>query len=89
MARWFRTLDVTDLWQSSIPRGGTLTPQEIAKSVAERLERIPGDYELEDIKEAFVGLSEDTDADFDDLDNVYSDLCDWGDYNHRLWIKTF
>ena len=86
---WKRTLDISDLWQASIPRGGTLTAQEIAKGVAERIGTLPRTYALASIKDAFLALADEPDTDFNDLDEVYGALCDYGDVNRQLWIKTF
>ncbi len=64
---WKRTLDISDLWQASIPRGGTLTAQEIAKGVAERIGTLPRTYALASIKDAFLALADEPDTDFNDL----------------------
>lgn len=83
MANWKKTLDISDLHQAL--GDGTMSITELAKSVHERCmsKNMPHDCEFLEIANAFLGVE-----DVEDYDDALSSLYDYGDFNHRLWIKT-
>jgi hypothetical protein len=96
MAKWQRTLDIRDVWDSGdIPL--------VANIAADRLAHLArfDDENLEDEKQNLADelrdLSEDPKATANDFDDVWSRVYDWADrsldsqWNGRkvCWIKTF
>lgn len=97
MAKWLRTLDVSDVWDK-VP--DEITIQQLAKIVAERLGKllpIPfatniNDYGLQLVQD-FNDLSEDEEADSDTFDEIWHTLYNWADQKciggKVCWVKTF
>lgn len=86
MAQWQRKLDLRDAWKKAKNR--EITPQELAKIVADRLEKLAPfidgesqdiEFERQNIVECFRDLETDEEATFDTFDYVLRDLYDWGD----------
>jgi hypothetical protein len=83
MSQWQRHLDIKYIWK--LAEDEEITPQELAKQVAERLEKLPVfnivdvDEELEEIILELKDFSDCDDVTFDDFDDIMSRLYDWGD----------
>jgi hypothetical protein len=87
MAQWMRKLDVKDVWKKAEAR--QITPQELAKVVADRLENLApffingkwSDIELEkqDLVEAFRNFASEEDFTFNDFDHLWREVYDWAD----------
>lgn len=89
MARWQRTLDLSDIWEKGKDR--SISAWEFAKVVAERLEKIApfstnegsagevANMLLEDVADSFAVFALDKTEDWDELDCVLRELYDWGD----------
>lgn len=87
---WRQTLRVADVWERAKNR--EISVQDLAKVVYDRSARLEAYHEedeagLEMIRDEFLQLSEDEEADFDDFDVVWDDFYDWADHN-RVWLQT-
>jgi len=105
MANWQSTLDIQEEWQKT--GDGDMSCQELAGIIAKRLKSLKLPHvvksneivmeERQELIEEFEGLSEDSSANNNDIDNVMASLYDWGDISldndwpHKkvCWIKTF
>ncbi len=97
MANWKHKLDLKDLY-SKVP--DDITPQKFCEGVKERIEKLScyhKDSDLQRIVWDFEWRSEDDSATWDDIDEIMSDLYDWGDTrlepygfpsNRMCWIAT-
>jgi len=87
MVDWKNKVDLRKEWRRA--RDGKLMPFQLGRLVAVKLGRFSQwdeDLDFVEIRERFNGL--DVTADFDDFDNVITDLYDWADVDHRLWVAT-
>lgn len=94
MPRWKHKLNLKDLWEAK--NEGTITLQQLSKSVSERIRKAPF-YEkytddLEPIADEFEGLSEESDPSVEWFDDILCTLYDWGDQGDfkkkMCWIST-
>jgi hypothetical protein len=97
--RWKATLDVSDVrgkytYKTRLSKNEIM---ELSLVIYIRLrilyrEKFPGDPLLHNIILGFWGLAEslnDTHNRKRVFNDLWDQLYDWGDYDHRLWIKTF
>lgn len=96
MANWQNTFNIEDIWQGLKNQDDPDYP-EAGKAIANRLQRAKfyakNEYDLEEIVWAFEDV-----LTVDDLDQAYSELCDWADQplptpvgdlqKKNCWIKT-
>lgn len=90
MANWKARVDVSDLWKAH--RDGAMPIHELAHELADRLKHtLPGayleDYQYEGIVDELADFHEEDSV--DNFDYILSQLYDWADEGHRLWIQTF
>ena len=103
MAKWFREVDFREIWKLAEKR--EITAFECAKQCSEKLKKIK--YPEADIQENFEEIigyfddfASDKNEDYDDFDNILSDLYDFGDRLYKpglafsnnikmLWVRTF
>jgi len=82
MAKWKKTLDISDLHQAY--GDGSITIIQVAKEVHSRCLKLKiNDIQFMNITSNFLLIE-----DIDDYDSVLSDLYDFGDEDHKLWINT-
>lgn len=97
MARWQATLEIKEIWDSTLE--GETSIKELATEVVRQLRillkrKFAGDMNLESIIEQFEELIENDDvgADEDELrdwfDGIWEELYGWADTDHRLWVRT-
>jgi len=89
MPHWKNKLDISPHWQKAKER--TISPQELASFIAAKITKLhhyTTNEELQTVHDIFIGLSEDEDADWNDIDIAMQELYDWGDVGYRCWIKT-
>lgn len=83
MSQWQRNLDIKDIWK--LAEDEEITPQELAKQVAERLEKLQVfnivnvDEEREEIILELKDFSTCDDVTVDDFNGILSRCYDWGD----------
>lgn len=96
MAKWQRTIDVSDTW-------GTKDVQLISESIAEQLKSMAPFDETEvewfrnEFVKGFTELAENSIADVEEFDCLLEELYDWGDTpldelwdgKKVCWIRTF
>ncbi len=92
MTHWKQKIEYGDL--SAGYADGTLTTADVAGKLRDRLNatvvpRYPADADLGEIVERFDELAHDPTATADEFDSVLSDLYDWADTGHRLWVNLF
>jgi hypothetical protein len=88
MTRWQATLDVRELWEQGKTR--TITAHQLAQGLAKKIREVGLSDGFGDIDRITNKLDEfPKHGTFDDFDNIYDQLCNWADFNNRLWIQTF
>ena len=96
MANWKYTLNVKNEWQAT--KAGDMTLQAFTTFVVGRIKKLPPfekDLVLFDIVTELESIAEDSEADVEWFDSVWSQLYDWADqtiggWNDKMcWIKTF
>jgi len=86
MANWKNKVDISSLLTDY--EDDDLAPREFAHKVADKLDALNiQDEDFQEIIQNFRYINE-FDSEEDAI-NVLSDLYDWGDVDHRLWVKTF
>lgn len=88
MTRWKFTLDLENVWRKPEESVG-FTYKHLAEEIAKQIKALPcyaTDTKLQDICTEFEYFDDEGDA--DELDFIMSDLYDWGDDEHKCWIKT-
>jgi hypothetical protein len=89
MANWKHTLDLSDIWNSE-PNSELYT--EISKRLTAKAAEMKnaGTITEEDYDD-LCDVSDDIQSitDVEDFDNLWDEVYDWADHDHRLWIKTF
>ena len=80
MVAWKSRVLLTDLHEAY--QEGEMPIEEVAKQLAERLEK---NRYHEDLEEEISVLREITDV--DEYDGVLENLYDFGDYDHRIWFE--
>ncbi len=86
MANWKQTLNISAEW--ALAKNHEITPQELARQIADKLKNLKEDWQLEDIESQFEDFSGDEELTFNDFDYIMAELYDWADSN-LVWIKTF
>lgn len=86
MPEWKTKVNIVDL--HSAFQDGKITVQELAAGVAKRLKLNRYAEELEEIIDYFISLSEDPKADVEEYDYVLSELYDFADFDHRIWVNA-
>lgn len=105
MADWQRKLELKDVWDKTVPRGGDITIQQLAGIVADRLEKLKPfggdnadlDETRADLVSDFRDMSKDEDADEEEFDYFLDSLYDWADTpmggdwpgKKACWVETF
>jgi hypothetical protein len=102
MARWMRTLDLSDMWERA--GEGEIPTHELAGVAAARLRAMKPfsdvwvDEERLEIADEFQDLSEDAETGFEEFNSVMTRLYDWADQKisgeffdakKACWVKTF
>lgn len=95
MTNWKHTINISNLHQSY--QTGNLTVSELAMGMHQRLTQTPyyeseNEYEFQEITDWFKDVAEDAEsgeAGINDYDSVLSELYNWGDYGHRLFVSPF
>jgi hypothetical protein len=86
MANWKQTLNISAEW--ALAKNHEITPQELARKIADKLIKLETDPFLEEIIDQFEDLAEAEDVTFNDFDYIMAELYNWADSN-LVWIKTF
>lgn len=99
--RWRNTLDISDIYPKA--EAEEITAQAFAAGVAERLDKLIPELrdvagsdiiEARRIQELFDDAGRDESVDVDDVDQILSDLYDWGNDRSIVrggnicWIRT-
>jgi hypothetical protein len=91
MTLWQTTLDIKDLHEAY--KAGTMDIRQVAAGVAKRLQR---NKYAEDLDSVIIELEEigcDAQTSLKELTNEYDccldEICDFGDFEHRIWVKAF
>jgi hypothetical protein len=88
MAEWKTTLNLADLHTSH--KAGEITIQQVAAGVVARLKRnrFAEEWQVLDVIDRLEGVAEDATATADDYDEALSELYDFADRDHQIWVKT-
>lgn len=88
MPNWKSTVIVQDLHQAH--QAGTMSIQEVARQLAERLKKnkFSDEPELEEVIDNFEDMAKDPDTTADDYDMILSELYSFADDDHRIWVKA-
>jgi len=90
---WHRTLDLVHCWKAAEAK--EITPQQLAKTVAEKLKNLAKSLEGDNAEECSLlaeeldSAEEDPKFDFDDFDDVMERIYDLGDTEIRRGTKLF
>lgn len=98
MSNWRYKIDVSAEWEQA--ENEQINAATLAGLVAKKLKELPcvdTDRELEDIIIELESMAISETANFDNFDNIYDSLCDWGDTTvgggwpptKMCWIGTF
>lgn len=83
MANWKETLNLKDLHDAY--RDGTLPVKELANKVHARCMNLKcaGDPIFQDVISMLIDID-----DIETYDEALSDIYNYGDIGHRIWVKT-
>jgi uncharacterized protein YpuA (DUF1002 family) len=91
MADWKTKLDIKEEWEQR--EKDEITNQQLCKAIAAKLKMnrfFKKDEDLQEIAEDFENFEDNDDGDSDELFNdLMSQLYDYGDEDHRIWVGTF
>jgi hypothetical protein len=90
MANWKTAIDIKGLHEDY--KAGIITIQQVAGGLALRLKANKYFYEFDREIEELEDLAQDNETHKDELvewyDTILRSIYDFGDFNHRIWIKT-
>lgn len=89
MANWKHNINLMPEWAGA--KAGKVSVPVMAQAVVDRLNSLPKSLvydELEYIKGLFQDLAHNDSSD-NEFDEAMEQLYDWGDTDHRMFIKTF
>ena len=83
MANWKKKLVLRDL--SEKHDNEEMTASQVGKEVSKRLAEIYPENERNPDIHCFINRFDDV-KDEDEFDDIMTELYDWGDADHRLWV---
>jgi len=97
MANWVNRLELKDLWKQRDEE--KISISELAKAVANRIEKLPCFKKYEDELQTIILDFEDCSDDVEEFDDILNRLYDWADTPLRItrgemqrkvcWVNTF